>query len=68
LGVRPTLETAYLDLSRFLGTVRCGHTYANFYNQSDSVAATLFSGKTRLPFSFPVDRRPHGRRRQPVGR
>jgi hypothetical protein len=51
-AVRPTLETAYLDLSRFLATVRCGHTYANFYNQSDSVAAALFSGKTRLPFHF----------------
>ncbi len=43
---------AYLILSRFLASIRCGHTYANFYNQSDAVAATLFAGRTRLPFAF----------------
>lgn len=43
---------AYLTLSRFLGTVRCGHTYANFYNQSEDVAAELFNGANRLPFHF----------------
>jgi hypothetical protein len=48
----PSLPEAYLALSRFLGTVRCGHTYANFYNQSDAVSAALFDGATRLPFHF----------------
>jgi hypothetical protein len=49
---------AYLTLSHFLGTVRCGHTYANFFNQSDTVAATLFNGRNRLPFHFRwLDRR-----------
>jgi hypothetical protein len=46
------LAKRYLALSRFLGTVRCGHSYANFYNQSDAVAAQLFGGRNRLPFSF----------------
>lgn len=48
----PTLTSAYLQLSEFLSTIQCGHTYANFYNQSDAVAAALFNGTTRLPFHF----------------
>lgn len=47
-----TLGDAYLSLSHFLATVRCGHTYANFYNQKRAVADTLFAGRTRLPFQF----------------
>ena len=47
-----TMGQAYLTLSHFLGTVRCGHTYANFFNQSDSVAATLLQNRNRLPFHF----------------
>ncbi len=47
-----SLGQAYLTLSRFLGTVRCGHTYANFFNQSDAVAKTLFQSRNRLPFHF----------------
>lgn len=43
---------AYLSLSRFLATIRCGHTYANFYNQKDAVAAELFAGRDKLPFHF----------------
>lgn len=42
----------YIVLSRFLATVRCGHTYANFFNQSRSVASDLFDRPTRLPFRF----------------
>jgi hypothetical protein len=51
-GADQTLGAAYLRLSRFLSTVKCGHTYANFYNQSDAVVAALFEGRTRLPFHF----------------
>lgn len=47
-----SLPDAYLALSRFLATVRCGHTYANFYNQSDAVAAAVLAGTDRLPFHF----------------
>ncbi len=49
---RPSLPAAYLALSRFLASIRCGHTYANFYNQSDAVASALFAGNNRLPFHF----------------
>jgi len=43
---------AYLSLSRFLATVKCGHTYGNFYNQSDAVQAELFDNQRLLPFHF----------------
>lgn len=46
------LRSAYLTLSRFLATVKCGHTYANFFNQSDKVAAALFGGRNKVPFEF----------------
>lgn len=47
-----TRAEAYLSLSRFLATIQCGHTYANFYNQSDAVQAELFDNKRLLPFQF----------------
>lgn len=47
-----SLGQAYLTLSRFLATVRCGHTYANFFNQSETVAAALFQQRSFLPFHF----------------
>lgn len=47
-----SLAQAYLSLSRFLATVKCGHTYANFYNQSDAVHQQLFTARDRLPFRF----------------
>ncbi len=48
----PALPEAYLSLSRMLATVRCGHSYANFYNQSDAAAESLFAGPGKLPFLF----------------
>lgn len=48
----PTIEQRYLLLSRFLATIRCGHTYANFSNQKKAVALNLFDRPTRLPFLF----------------
>lgn len=42
----------YLRLSRFLTTIRCGHTYANFYNQRAPVRRALFEGPDRLPLHF----------------
>ena len=48
----PDQAARYLALSRFLATIRCGHSYANFYNQQEDVRADLFDRKTRLPFAF----------------
>lgn len=47
-----TLGSAYLALSELLATIRCGHTYANFFNQSDEVQRALFDGASCLPFTF----------------
>ena len=51
-ATEPDLASRYLNLSRFLAKIKCGHSYANFFNQSKSVQAALFSQKTRLPFTF----------------
>jgi hypothetical protein len=48
----PSLEARYLVLSRFLATIRCGHSYCNFFNQKKAVAQALFERRTRLPFQF----------------
>lgn len=48
----PTLAARYLLLSHFLATIRCGHSYCNFFNQSKPVAKALFDRPTRLPYRF----------------
>lgn len=48
----PGLAARYLALSRFLATIRCGHSYCNFFNQRKAVASALFDRPTRLPFRF----------------
>lgn len=47
-----TLAAFYLDLSRLLATVRCGHSYANFYNQRKAVRQALFERGGLLPLDF----------------
>jgi hypothetical protein len=48
----PSQDARYLVLSRFLATIRCGHSYCNFFNQRKAVGSALFDRKTRLPFHF----------------
>ncbi len=48
----PTIGARYLILSRFLSTIRCGHSYANFFNQREGVVDALFDRPTRVPFHF----------------
>lgn len=47
-----SLEVRYLNLARFLATIRCGHSYPNFFNQKKAVAQQLFGGHSSLPFAF----------------
>lgn len=47
-----SLERRYLALSRFLASIRCGHSYCNFFNQKPEVASALFDRPTRLPVHF----------------
>lgn len=49
---RQDVAAAYLALSRFLAAIRCGHSYANFFNQDDKDVTALFDRPTRLPFWF----------------
>lgn len=53
-----TVPEAYLEFSRFLGKIRCGHTYANFWNQSEEVQQQVFGKADKVPFTFRlIDRR-----------
>ena len=47
-----TLRDAYLAFSRLTGAIRCGHTFASFWNQPKDVKAALFEGADKLPFTF----------------
>jgi hypothetical protein len=48
----PDLTQRYLVLSRFLAMLKCGHSYANFFNQKKEVQQALFDKRSRLPFSM----------------
>lgn len=48
----PDLAQRYLVLSRLLAMLKCGHSYANFFNQKGEVARTLFDKTSRLPFAM----------------
>lgn len=47
-----SLSDAYLSLSEFLAKVQCGHSYANFFNQDDTIQKVLFEQKDKVPFTF----------------
>lgn len=51
-ATQPDLAARYLNLSKFLATIKCGHSYANFFNQSSAVKQQLFDRGSRLPFAF----------------
>ncbi len=51
-GSSDGLARKYLALTRLLAGIKCGHSYANFYNQSSRVVDTLFRARNRLPFRF----------------
>jgi C-terminal processing protease CtpA/Prc len=52
LGREQTLQEAYVALSVFLAKIRCGHTYPNFFNQTQPIARALFQHRDRVPFYF----------------
>lgn len=47
-----TLAETFVALSEFTASIRCGHTYPNFYNQDEGIIKALFRGRNRLPFEF----------------
>jgi hypothetical protein len=48
----PGTEQRFLLLSRFLASIRCGHSFCNPLNQRRATAAALFDRPTRLPLRF----------------
>jgi hypothetical protein len=52
LAAGPSLPQALLAFTRFTASVRCGHSYPNFFNQSGALADAVFGGTNRLPFFF----------------
>lgn len=50
---KPLPESAFFILiSQFTNKIRCGHTYANPYNQDDELKERLFNRRNYLPFYF----------------
>ncbi len=47
-------KEVYLIFSRFLEKIKCGHTYANFWNQPDTIQQELFAQADKLPFTFQI--------------
>jgi hypothetical protein len=44
--------TLYLLVSRIAASVRCGHTWTNFLNQSEAVKRELFDRADKLPITL----------------
>ena len=42
----------YLALTRLTAAIKCGHSYANFYNQKSAVQDALFGARDKVPFHF----------------
>lgn len=49
-----TYREAYLAYSEMLAAIRCGHTYANFVNQSGFIQEVVFNQADKLPFLFRI--------------
>ena len=49
-----TLREAFLKLSQFTATIKCGHTYPNFWNQRKDIQDSLFNHRDKLPFTFVI--------------
>lgn len=47
-----SVSDAFLAFTRYTASIRCGHSYPNFYNQPKAIVAALTGGSDRLPFHF----------------
>ncbi|HST92681.1 MAG TPA: S41 family peptidase [Brevundimonas sp.] len=48
----PAFADQLLALTRATATVRCGHTYPSPYNSADDLVASMYPGRTLVPFRF----------------
>jgi len=44
----------FVLVSQLLNKLRCGHTFANPYNQNPKLRSRIFEGRTYLPFYFQI--------------
>ena len=49
-----TYTEAYLAFSKLAGAIRCGHTYANFFNQNTLIQHLILNQPDKLPFAFNI--------------
>lgn len=47
-----TYREAYKEISRFAGTLKCSHTYANFFNQIGLIKEIILEQPDKLPFGL----------------
>jgi hypothetical protein len=47
-----TLQEAYLNFAKLTAKFKCGHSYANFFNQEERLKKELFEGENALPVHF----------------
>lgn len=47
-----TLQEAYLNFAKLTAKFKCGHSYANFFNQEEPLKKELFEQKNALPVHF----------------
>lgn len=52
VGAGADLSEHYKVLSQLVAQVRCGHTYANFFNQTKAVSKVIVEPANKLPFHF----------------
>lgn len=53
-----TYREASKEISRFVGTLKCSHTYANFFNQIGLIKEIILEQPDKLPFGLTwIDRR-----------
>lgn len=52
---RPRTEREFfIAVSQFASNLKCGHTYANLFNQDEKLRERLAGGRTYLPFYFEI--------------
>ena len=51
-GEAVPVPAAYLPIAEAVAAIRDGHTQVSMYNQSDELAATLYTRPDRVPFTF----------------
>jgi len=49
-----TIPEAYIAFSKFVATIKCGHTYANYWNQPTIVKRSVTYQADKVPFHFRI--------------